>query len=195
MLEIQIEQNFMNIKPYFRTLAVLGAVATTSCVPRSYRELTRTEPTEPTAFFHFIPKGYIPVGYNSCAYRAANVRHEKLSSGSGGVEYYAGETVARYNWGRYARIGCASRVDTVYDPKDPHDSYLKNLKEGDIVHERQLALFSPIDEINYFSGNKAGHELCYPENCPLTLIFRGINGINTVESLDEHGNLKTLWKK
>lgn len=141
---------------------------------------------------HFVPKGYTPVGYDSCAYRAENVEHRKLSLGKGAVSYNAGETIAIYKWSIWPR-GCSNMVWTAYDPKDPHDNHKKNLKKGDIVYERHLALFSPSDMENYFSGNKRG---CHPEVCsPLVIEFEGVNGINIVKSIDERGITKTLWRK
>ncbi len=93
-------------------------------------------------------------------------------------------------------VGCPITVGKIYNPTDPHDDYLKNLKNGDIVHKKEIYLFAPDDVANYFSGNRRGHELCYPVNCPpLTIEFEGVNGINEITSWNEHGGGDVLWRK
>lgn|SRR3989338_4073306 len=206
----------MNMKPYLRALFVAGTVVAAGCAARSYKEpvpkeLISADPSvilsadpmflesgaDPELLLSLIPDGYVAVGYNSCAYRAAGVRHNKLRDGLGSVNYTAGESVAKHRWGPiFGLTGCSLSTGTVYDPEDPHDDYMESLKEGDVVHERRLTLFSPGDIHNYFSGNRKGHPLCYPVNCPpLAIEFYGVNGINKIMKWNEHDVGNVLWRK
>lgn len=202
-------------RPFLQTLFLLGALTAAGyradASEEARKRLVHADPAavlsadpvfaksdvDPKLILSIIPKGYVAVGFNSCAYEAADVLHDRTANNGYGVDYRrAGKPVAEFSWGEISVDGCSFSIGRVYDPKDPHDDWLKNLKEGDEIHEMSLALFAKEDIANYFSGNRKGHALCYPVNCPpLTIEFEGVGGINKVERRNDFGGGEVLWRK
>ena len=148
------------------------------------------------AIAHLVP--VIPEGYSVCDYRAANVRHANVTDQDyrgPGVKFTAGDIVKKYSIGRQ-NYECTVSLEASYGPDSPDNNYLRNLREGDVVHERKLVMYSLTDILNDVTGNKKGHELCYPKTCPpVTLKFEGVNGAGVARGVDEHGIMKVLWTK
>jgi len=189
------------------TLALIGTLAVATPQAQQ-RQLVTADPVKvlqsDTAFqkYHIdpevlksvLPKDRVAVGYDGCAFKAAYVTHDKGVDGSPGVNYINGGNVYQNKWGQY-RGGCPSSVSTLYDKDNPKDGH-RTIKNGDVVIHRELILLSREDIQNYLSGNTKGHYACYPLNCsPFTLEIDGVNGVDTIQSKDEHGGLRTVWKK